>query len=254
MATYKKRGAKKSVTKSDVSKHQTDSTTAEVFETLDTTASKAEEFVAKYQNVILIVISVVTVGVLGSLGYQSLVVEPNSREAVGELNQAQYYFNLAVNGQDNDSLYARSILGGEGKYGFDDIIENYGGTPAADLASFSAGMAYLNMKDYNAAIEYLNDFSSDDILLSALAKGAIGDAHAQLDQSDQALNYYTQAIKASENAYTSPKYLFKAGLLSSALDKNSQALSYFKRIKNDYPTSEEASQVEIQIGRLENLN
>ena len=159
-----------------------------------------------------------------------------------------------VNGQDNDSLYARSIRGGEGKYGFDDIIENYGGTPAADLASFSAGMAYLNMKDYNAAIEYLNDFSSDDILLSALAKGAIGDAHAQLDQSDQALNYYTQAIKASENMYTSPKYLFKAGLLSSALDKNSQALSYFKRIKNDYPTSEEASQVEIQIGRLENIN
>ena len=254
MATYKKRGAKKSVIKSDLSEHQTDSTTAEVFETLDTTASEAEEFVAKYQNVILIVISVVTVGVLGSLGYQSLVVEPNSREAVGELNQAQYYFNLAVNGQDNDSLYARSIRGGEGKYGFDDIIENYGGTPAADLASFSAGMAYLNMKDYNAAIEYLNDFSSDDILLSALAKGAIGDAHAQLDQSDQALNYYTQAIKASENAYTSPKYLFKAGLLSSALDKNSQALSYFKRIKNDYPTSEEASQVEIQIGRLENLN
>jgi len=254
MATYKKRGAKKSVIKSDLSEHQTDSTTAEVFETLDTTASEAEEFVAKYQNVILILISVVTVGVLGSLGYQSLVVEPNSREAVGELNQAQYYFNLAVNGQDNDSLYARSIRGGEGKYGFDDIIENYGGTPAADLASFSAGMAYLNMKDYNAAIEYLNDFSSDDILLSALAKGAIGDAHAQLDHSDQALNYYTQAIKASENAYTSPKYLFKAGLLSSALDKNSQALSYFKRIKNDYPTSEEASQVEIQIGRLENLN
>ena len=254
MATYKKRGAKKSVIKSDLSEHQTDSTTAEVFETLDTTASEAEEFVAKYQNVILILISVVTVGVLGSLGYQSLVVEPNSREAVGELNQAQYYFNLAVNGQDNDSLYARSIRGGEGKYGFDDIIENYGGTPAADLASFSAGMAYLNMKDYNTAIEYLKDFSSDDILLSALAKGAIGDAYAQLDQSDQALNYYTQAIKASENAYTSPKYLFKAGLLSSALDKNSQALSYFKRIKNDYPTSEEASQVEIQIGRLENLN
>ena len=106
MATYKKRGAKKSVTKPDVSEHQTDSTTAEVFETLDTTASKAEEFVAKYQNVILIVIGVVTLGVLGSLGYQSFVVEPNSREAVGELNQAQYYFNLAVNGQDSDSLHA----------------------------------------------------------------------------------------------------------------------------------------------------
>ena len=50
MATYKKRGAKKSVTKTEVSENQTDSTTAEVFETLDTTASKAEEFVSKYQK------------------------------------------------------------------------------------------------------------------------------------------------------------------------------------------------------------
>ncbi len=37
-----------------------------------------------------------------------------------------------------------------------------GSRVARNLASFSAGMAYLNMKDYNAAIEYLNDFSSDD--------------------------------------------------------------------------------------------
>tara|TARA_B100000767_G_C19773469_1_gene541321 strand:+ start:1773 stop:2537 length:765 start_codon:yes stop_codon:yes gene_type:complete len=253
MATYKKRGAKKSLTKSDVIENKIDSTTAEVFETLDTSASKAEEFVAKYQNVILILISIVTIVVLGSLTYKSFVVEPISKEAVSELNQAQYYFNLAVNGQDSDSLYARSIQGGEGKYGFDDIIQNYGGTPAADLASFSAGMAYLNMNDFSKAIEYLDDFSSDDILLSALAKGAIGDSYAQLGQSDDALNYYGKAIEASENDYTSPKYLFKAGLLSISLGKNSKALSYFKRIKSEYPTSEEASQVDIQIGRLENI-
>ncbi|MGB2341339.1 MAG: tetratricopeptide repeat protein [Flavobacteriaceae bacterium] len=253
MATYKKRGAKKSVTKAEVGENQTDSTTAEVFETLDTSASKAEEFVAKYQNVILIIIGVVTVGVLGSLGYQSFVVEPTSKEAVGELNQAQYYFNLAVNGQDSDSLYARSIRGGEGKYGFKDIIENYSGTPASDLASFSAGMAYLNMKDFNMAIEYLKDFSSNDILLSAIANGSIGDAYLQLEQEDDALDYYIKAIKASENDYTTPKYLFKAGLLSSSLEKNSQALSFFKRIKDEYPNSTEAAQVDIQIGRLENL-
>ena len=253
MATYKKRGAKKSVTKPDVSKQEMDSTTAEVFETLDTSASKAEDFVAKYQNIILITIVVLTVGVLGSLLYQSYVVEPKSKEAVSERNQAQYYFNLAVNGQETDSLYARSIRGGEGKYGFDDIIENYEGTPAAELASYSAGMAYLNMNDFNAAIDYLKDFSSDDVLLSALAKGAIGDSYAQLGKTDQALSYYEEAINASENEYTSPKYLFKAALLSSALGKNSKALSYFKRIKSDFPNSEEATQVDIQIGRLENI-
>ena len=92
MATYKKRGAKKSLTKPDLSVQETDSATAEVFETLDTSASKAEDFVAKYQNIILTVIVVVTIGILGSLGYQSYVVEPASKEAVSELNQALAQF------------------------------------------------------------------------------------------------------------------------------------------------------------------
>jgi TolA-binding protein len=99
----------------------------------------------------------------------------------------------------------------------------------------------------------LKDFSSDDILLSAIANGSIGDAYAQLEQEDDALEYYIKAVKASENDYTTPKYLFKAGLLSSNLEKNSQALSYFKRIKDEYPDSTEATQVDIQIGRLENI-
>ena len=253
MATYKKRGAKKSVNSPQLSEQEIESTTAEVFETLDASASKTEEFVAKYQNIILALIGVITIGVLGYLTYDTYVATPQKADAVTELNQAQYYFNLAVNGQETDSLYARSIRGGEGKYGFDDIIENYGGTPAADLASYSAGMAYFNMNDFNTAIDYLKDFSSDDILLSALAKGAIGDSYAQLGDTDQALNYYEKAIDASQNNYTSPKYLFKAALLSSKLGKNSKALSYFKLIKSDFPNSEEAAQVDIQIGRLENI-
>ena len=71
MATYKKRGSKKSITSSKEAEVVQESTTAEVFETLDTTASKTEEWVVKYQNVILTIIGVVAVGVLGYLGYQN---------------------------------------------------------------------------------------------------------------------------------------------------------------------------------------
>ena len=68
MATYKKRGAKKSITPSKENELVQDSTTAEVFETLDTTANKTEEWVGKYQNVILGFIGVVAIGVLSYLG------------------------------------------------------------------------------------------------------------------------------------------------------------------------------------------
>ena len=254
MATYKKRGAKKSITASKENEVVQESTTAEVFETLDTTANKTEEWVVKYQNFILGIIGVVAIGVLGYLGYKNFVVEPKAQEAVSELNQAQYYFELAVNSIESDSLYRRALNGGEGKYGFLDIIENYKGTPAAKLATYSAGMAYLNLKEYENAITYLDQFKADDILLSALAKGAIGDAFAQLGQIDDAYDYYIQASKVSENMYSTPKYLYKAAILGAENGKIKQAISFLERIEKEFPKAEEAKWVAVQKGKLEHMN
>jgi tetratricopeptide (TPR) repeat protein len=254
MATYKKRGAKKSISPSKENEAFQESTTAEVFETLDTTANKTEEWVVKYQNFILGTIGVVAIGVLGYLGYKNFVIEPKAQEAVSELNQAQYYFELAVNSIEADSLYRRALNGGEGKYGFLDIIENYKGTPAAKLASYSAGMAYLNLKEYENAITYLDQFKADDILLSALAKGAIGDAFAQLGQIDDAYDYYIQASKVSENMYSTPKYLYKAAMLGAENGKIKQAISFLERIEKEFPKAEEAKWVAVQKGKLEHMN
>lgn len=254
MATYKKRGAKKSISPSKENEAAQESTTAEVFETLDTTANKTEEWVVKYQNFILGIIGVVAIGVLGYLGYKNFVVEPKAQEAVSELNQAQYYFELAVNSIESDSLYRRALNGGEGKYGFLDIIENYKGTPAAKLATYSAGMAYLNLKEYENAITYLDQFKADDILLSALAKGAIGDAFAQLGQIDDAYDYYIQASKVSENMYSTPKYLYKAAILGAENGKIKQAISFLERIEKEFPKAEEAKWVAVQKGKLEHMN
>ena len=254
MATYKKRGAKKSISPSKENEAAQESTTAEVFETLDTTANKTEEWVVKYQNFILGIIGVVAIGVLGYLGYKNFVVEPKAQEAVSELNQAQYYFELAVNSIESDSLYRRALNGGEGKYGFLDIIENYKGTPAAKLATYSAGMAYLNLKEYENAITYLDQFKADDILLSALAKGAIGDAFAQLGQIDDAYDYYIQASKVSENMYSTPKYLYKAAMLGAENGKIKQAISFLERIEKEFPKADEAKWVAVQKGKLEHMN
>ena len=254
MATYKKRGAKKSITPSKENEAIQESTTAEVFETLDTTANKTEEWVVRYQNVILSFIGLVAIGVLGYLGYTNFIIKPKAREAVSELNQAQYYFELAVNSVNSDSLYRRALVGGEGKYGFLDIIENYKGTPAAKLATYSAGMAYLNLNEYENAIIYLDKFSADDILLSALAKGAIGDAYAQLGQIEDAYAYYLEASQISENMYSTPKYLYKAAMLGAENGKIKQAISFLERIEKEYPKAEEAKWVAVQKGKLEHMN
>lgn len=253
MATYKKRGSKKSKISSKQTEEIQESTTAEVFETLDSTASKTEEWVVKYQNVILTFIGIVAVGVLGYLGYQNYVIEPKTKEAISELNQAQFYFELAVNSQDSDSLYKRALNGGEGKYGFLDIIKNYEGTTAAKLATYSAGMAYLNIKDYQNAIAYLDQFNSEDVLLGALAKGAIGDAFAQMGQLEEAFDYYVTASNINNNMYSTPKFLYKAAMIGSKLGKDSQALTYLERIDKEFKESQEANMVAVQIAKLKSI-
>ncbi len=110
MATYKKRGYKNTNTANNSNSAEADSATAEVFEKLDSTASKTEEWVSKYQNFILVGIGTIAISVLSYLAYQKFVSEPKELEAVSELNQAQYYFDLAVNGQNSDSLFLRALI------------------------------------------------------------------------------------------------------------------------------------------------
>ena len=50
MATYKRRGYKSKTNKQEQANQHQDSTTAEVFSSLDETASKTEQWVAKYQK------------------------------------------------------------------------------------------------------------------------------------------------------------------------------------------------------------
>jgi len=248
MATYKKKASKSKSKDFDSSKN--DSTTAEVFETLDVNASKTELIVSKYQNYIIGFVGLTVFAVLGYLGYENLIFQPKSDEANNELFTAQNYFNKALSDTENsDSLFLLSLNGGEGKYGFLDIIKNYSGTDAANISVYSAGMAYFNLNDFQNSIEYLKNFNSDDEILKALAVGVIGDSFAELNQLDDALDAYRRAANSSSNKFSSPKFLLKAGNTATLLGKKSEALKYYNRIKNDYPKSSQSNLIDIQIGK-----
>ncbi|HNQ26488.1 MAG TPA: tetratricopeptide repeat protein [Aquaticitalea sp.] len=251
MATYKKRGYKPKTKEEKEDAIEQHSTTAEVFNTLDDKAGKAEEWAIKNQKYIMGAVGIIAVLVLGYLGYNKFVSEPKASEAMNEMFKAQQYFDQAVNSTAKDSLFTLALNGGEGKFGMLDIAKEYSGTPAANLANYYAGMSYLNLKDYKNAIKYLSDFSSNDELLGPIAKGGIGDAFVQLNQLDDALSYYEKASSMKTNTYTTPMYLFKAASVAMKLGKTQKALDNYKRIKEEYPNSSEASNIETFIGKAE---
>tara|TARA_R110002051_G_scaffold88979_1_gene156811 strand:- start:1918 stop:2682 length:765 start_codon:yes stop_codon:yes gene_type:complete len=250
MATYNKRGYKPKNKAEEIELDEQNSTTAEVFSTLDESASKTEEWVSQNQNYILGIIGVIAVAVLGYLAYNQFVLKPKEASADNEMYYPQQYFDQALNSTtERDSLFTLSLNGGEGKYGFLDIIKEYSGTKAANVASYSAGMAYLNMQNYQEAINHLEDFSSDDAILGALAKGGLGDAFAQLNQPEDALAYYEKAVAHSDNSFTAPKFLYKAGITALELNEDDKALEYFQKIKDDYASSDEARTIDVFIGK-----
>lgn len=250
MATYKKRGYKP---KNKVEETQTDienSTTAEVFSTLDESASRSEEWVSKNQNYILGGIIAVAVAVLGYLAYNQFVVKPKDINAANEFSYPMQHFNEALtNETQKDSLLVLSLNGSEGKFGFLDIIDEYSGTPTANLAKYAAGMSYLNLQQYDEAISYLEDFNSDDEVYKPLALGGIGDAFSQLEQAEDALDYYEKAVTAAgENNFTAPKFLYKAGVVALGLGYNDKALEYFQKIKEGFPDATQANNIDAVIG------
>ncbi|MBC3846913.1 hypothetical protein H8K90_11025 [Winogradskyella echinorum] len=251
MATYKKRGYKPKTKKEKEEVVEENSTTAEVFNTLDEGASRTEEWVVKNQKYIIGIIGAAALIVLAFLGYNKFIAEPQEKEAMNEMYTAKKYFDDAVNGTSSDSLYRMALEGGEGKYGMVDIANEYSGSPAANLANYYAGMAYLNLKDYQNAIEYLSNFSSDDKMLGPIAKGGIGDAFVQLDQLEEGLEYYEKAFKANVNDFTTPLFLMKAARVAIDLEQNDKALGFLNRIKVEFPSSTEFSQVDALIGQVE---
>jgi tetratricopeptide (TPR) repeat protein len=252
MATYKKRGYKPKKEKFNEEEINVEnSTTAEVFDKLDETASKTEEFVAANQKYIFIVIGLVALAVLGYLGVDKFIMEPKAEEASGEMFHARKYFDEAVTATDNDSLFTLALNGADGKYGMLDIASKFSGTPAGNQANYYAGMAYLNMKDYQKAVEFLSNFSSDDAVLGPVAKGAIGDAFVQLNQTDDALGYYEEAANMTTNEYTTPMYLFKAATIALKLGNTTKALGYFNRIKTEFPKATEATNIDAFIGKAQ---
>jgi len=207
--------------------------------------SKTENFIENNKKAI----SIVSLGVIAIValyfGYKKLYIAPMEVEAQSEMFMAEKYF-------EQDSI--QKAINGDGQhYGFIDIISEYGGTKSANLAHYYLGICYRNIGDFEAGIEELKSFSSSDVLISAVAIGAIGDCYMELNDIDQGVKYYEKAASHQENELTTPIYLFKAGLAYEDNNDYASAAEKYKQIKQDYPDSKEAQTIEKYIAKAEAL-
>jgi tetratricopeptide (TPR) repeat protein len=188
--------------------------------------------------------------ILGYLAYQKYIKAPMEKEAADELAFPKAYFEDAMsNSVAADSLFTLSLNGADGKYGFVDIASEYKRTKAGNLANYYAGIAYLQLNMYVEAIDHLEKFSSSDELLGPTAKGAIGDAFADINQPEDAMEYYLEAADLKINNFSTPLFLFKAGNTALEIGEFKKALGIFERIRDEFPDSREAEDIDIYINK-----
>jgi len=219
----------------------------EVIVDVEQVYSKTEDFINENQNIIIGVVGGIIAVVVAFYAYNRVYLEPLEQEAHGQMFMAEHYFE-----KDSFNL----ALNGDGNYlGFLDVADEYGSTSAGNLAHYYAGICYLRTGAFEDAIEELGDFDGAGEMLGAVALGATGDAYMELDNVAEALSYYEKAVSESDNDFTSPIYLQKAGFAAEKAGKFDKAIDYYTQVKEKYPTTNEGRNAEKYIARAEaNLN
>nr|MBP7471847.1 tetratricopeptide repeat protein [Prevotella sp.] len=214
--------------------------------------TQSEAFFAKNKKAILIAIAAIIILVLGFFAYRTYISGPQEEKASTAISRGQEYFN--------QEMFDKALNGdGAGYTGFVKLADDYSGTDAANLANLYAGLCYANLGKWNDAVTYLDKFDPEsDQMISPAAIAALGDAYANVNQLDKAIDAFKKAAdmadsKAADGANNSlsPTFLIKAGVLLESQNKKDDALAIYQDIKKKYVTSNivQSSEIDKYIER-----
>ncbi|MDD4969641.1 MAG: tetratricopeptide repeat protein [Paludibacter sp.] len=205
--------------------------------------TSTEVFIEKYQKQIIYGVGAVVLVVLIALSFRNFYLEPREVAAQNEMYKAQGYFakdsfRLALEGTGSESI------------GFKEIVSDYGITASGKLAAAYAGICYYKLGQYDNAIKYLSQFDGDDTYFAASVIGLTGDSYVEMGETSKAISYFEKAAD-KDNTVMSPVYLKKAGLVYESLNQPEKAEKEYTKIKDNYPKSPEASDIDKYIARVQ---
>lgn len=203
---------------------------------------KTEEFFKKNQKWIAVGLISLIVTLGGYFGYKYYQGE-QQKEAAAKLFPAEHFLRT-------DSL--SQVLKGSGKYASaKKVAEEYSITKAGKLARLYSGIALMKEGKFKEAVAQLEQFSSDDKLIQGRAYCLLGDAFMELNQLDNAIQYYRKAANYYRNQFYTPMYLSKLALAYELKGDNKMAINAYDEIIDEYYNSQERANAQKYKARLE---
>ena len=205
----------------------------------DEVLGKSEAFVIKHKKPIISAVAAIILCVVAYLAYSTFVTAPKEAAADKAIFKAEQYF---ANGD------LETALNGDGiNAGFMEVIENHGGTNAANIAYAYAGVCQAQLGNFDEAITLLKKFDGNDKIIAPMVKYALGNSYAHKGEYKKAISTLLDAADEAENLAVTPKCWMDAAAMYEKTGNSDKALELYKRIKKEYPQSPEASNIDKLI-------
>jgi tetratricopeptide (TPR) repeat protein len=225
---------------------QNTSKTKDPIQNVEQALTKTELYIEKNRTILLGALVGVVVIIGGFLAYKQYVVKPAELEAQSASFKAEIYFekdsfNLALNGDK------------KGTQGFLAIMDEFGSTKTGNLAHYYAGICYLNLGKFQEAIDQLDQYDGSDMITTAMAMGAKGDALMEMNKTQEAIDQYVKAAGKSENQFSTPMYLMKAALGYEDLGNYAKSIEIYTNIREKFFSTQEGREAEKYIARAQGM-
>ena len=198
--------------------------------------TKTEAFFEKYKKAVIAAVAAVIVIIVGVILANNYYFEPRANEASTELAKSQELFD--------QQQYDKALVG------FQKVAADYSSTDAGNLAQLYIGICQANLGKWQEAVDALESFSGkDDQMISPAAEGALGNAYANLNQLDKAVDHLKKAAKMADNNSLSPTFLIQAGEILESQGKKDEALKLYQQVKENYFNSMQYQTIDKYIER-----
>ena len=209
-------------------------------ENIQQTVSKTDQFFKENKKTIWGVTIAVVVVALAVLAYGKFIYQPKCAEAMAAAFPAEQAFI-----QGNYEI----ALDGDGNVpGFAQVISDYG-SKAGEAVYFYAAVCELKAGNYESALSYLKKYNGKDTILAARALACKGDCQVGLEDYEAAVKSFAAAAAKGDNVFAAT-YLLKEGVTLEKLGRSADALECYKTIKDKYPQTIEAYDIDKYITRV----